>query len=278
VNFLRRVQPILSIGISVLVLLICVGAIAGVWIVGGKIASAAVTVLGAVDESAQAMRNGVNRVDTGLARLGDSIGTVEEASGQLAQNVSDKGLLLILLPPTREEELTTTLQSVQRNFIAIQDLLEATSGMLLALDSIPFVDTPGKGLAKIQALQEGMNEVSTQVEVLKTDIGDFRLGVAANVSRITTATTRLTNRLEWIRSELALVDSDLNAIQVQSRRLQELSPILLVLNSIFVTLMALWVGYSQVVMIDLSMKHYRETRNHEAMVDPDETGESFLDD
>ena len=277
-NFLRRVQPILAIGVSVLVILICVGAIASVWIVGGKIASAAVTVLGAVDESAQAMRNGVNRVDTGLARLGDSIGTVEEASEQLAQNVSDKGLLLILLPPTREQELTTALQSVQRDFIAIQDLLEATSGMLQALDSIPFVDTPGKGLATIQALQEGMDEISTQVEVLKIDIGEFRSGVAANISRITNATTRLSNQLDGIRSELALADSDLNAIQVQSRRLQKLSPILMVLNSIFVALMALWVGYSQVVMIERSMKHYRETRNHAANVGADETGESSLAD
>ena len=277
-NFLRRVQPILAIGVSVLVILICVGAIASVWIVGGKIASAAVTVLGAVDKSAQAMRNGVDRVDTGLARLGDSIGTVEEASEQLAQNVSDKGLLLILLPPTREQELTTALQSVQRDFIAIQDLLEATSGMLQALDSIPFVDTPGKGLATIQALQEGMDEVSTQVEVLMTDIGEFRSGVAANISRITAATTRLNNQLDGIRSELALADSDLNAIQVQSRRLQKLSPILMVLNSIFVALIALWVGYSQVVMIERSMKHYRETRNHAANVGADETGESSLAD
>ena len=277
-NFLRRVQPILAIGVSVLVLLICVGAIAGVWIVGGKIASAAVTVLGAVDKSAQAMRNGVDRVDTGLARLGDSIGTVEEASGQLAQNVGDKGLLLILLAPTREEELTSALQSVQRNFIAIQDLLEATSGMLQALDSIPFVDTPGKGLATIQALQGGMDEISTQVEALKTDIGDFRSGVAANISRITAAATRLNNQLDGMRSELALADSDLNAIQVQSRRLQKLSPILMVLNSILVTLMALWVGYSQVVMIDRSMKHYRETRNHAANVGADETEEASLAD
>lgn len=277
-NFLRRVQPILAIGVSVLVLLICVAAIVGVWIVGGKIASAAVTVFGAVDKSAQAMRNGVDRVDTGLARLGESIGTVGEASQQLAQNVSDKGIILILLPPTREQELTTALQSVQRNFIAIQDLLEATSGILQALDSIPFVGTPGKGLATIQGLQEGMNEVSTQVEVLKTDIGDFRSGAAANISRITTATTRLNNQLDGIRSELALVDSDLNAIQVQSRRLQELSPILLLLNSIFVTLMALWVGYSQVVMIDRSMKLYRESRNHEANVGADEIEESFPDD
>jgi hypothetical protein len=278
VNFLRRVRPILTIGVSVLVLLICVGAIASAWIVGGKIAFAAVTMLGAVDKSAQAMRNGVDRVDTGLARLGDSIGTVQEAAEQLAQNVSDKGIILILLPPTREQELTTALQSVQRDFIAIQNLLDATSEMLQALDSIPFVDTPGKGLAKIQALQEGMDELSTQVEVLKADIGEFRSGVAADVSRITTATTRLTNRLEGIRSELVLVDSDLNAIQVQSRRLQELSPILLLLNSIFVTLIALWVGYSQVVMIDRSMKRYRGTRNYEARVDPDETGASFLDD
>ncbi len=277
-KFLRRVQPILAIGVSVLVILICVAIVIGIWVLQGKITSVAVTMLTGVDKSAQVMRNGVLRVDTGLVNLGDSVSIVEKASEQLAQNISDKGLLLLLLPPAQEQELTTAVQSVQQDFTAIQELLDATGEMLQTLDSIPFIETSGKSLAAVEALQNGMNEITAQVEQLKTGIAEFRSGVTENILRITNVTTSLNHQLDGLRSDLALVDTELNNVQVQARKLQRLFPTLLLLNSLFVTLIAGWIVYSQVVMIDRSTKHYREIRNRAAIVSADETEGSLIGD
>lgn len=273
----RYIQPILVISISVLVLLICVIAIAGVWMLEEEIESAAIAIFEGVDVSAKVMRNGIGRVDTGLVRLGDTLGEVEQVLEDLALNVNHKGIVFTLLPPAREQELTNAVQSVQENFHAIQDLLVATSEMLRKFDNIPFVDTPEKLLATVKDFQERTNDVEAQVEQLKTGIGEFRSGASTEVSRIITATTRLNDQLDVLRSDLAVVDSDLNNIQDQSRNLQRLTPTVLLFISIFVTLFGIWVAYSQVVVIDRSLKRYRENINQETELGADESQESLLD-
>ena len=77
---LQRIQPILVIGVSVLVMLICVALIAGTWVTERAAASAAVQMLQVVDDVAQTMRNGVTRMDTGLVALEESVSNVENAS------------------------------------------------------------------------------------------------------------------------------------------------------------------------------------------------------
>lgn len=274
----RRAQPIFVIVVSILVLSICAIVIAGTWFLEGKITSAIVAALEGVDITAQTMRNGIGRVDTGLIKFGDAVNSVEKASEELAQNINDRGLVLNLLSSDREQELTLAIESVQQDFLAIQDLLETTSEMLQMLDSIPFIDTPGKGLAAVETLQDGLNQVIDQVDVLNSEIGEFRSEAAAGISRITAATSRINRQVEVARSDMALVDSDLNALQVQSKKLQRLTPTVLLLNSIFVTLLGIWVIYSQVVMIDRSLKRYRDIRSQETVIEPGETGGSSGDD
>ncbi len=191
----NRLRPILVIALSVLVLLICVAGIAGIWVVEGAASSAAVQMLQAVDNVTQIMRDGVTSVDTGLETLGESVSTVEAASTQLSQNFSDKGLVLTLLPTTKEQELTAAVQSVRDDFAAIRDFLNATKEMVQAINRLPFINLPGDDLASIEALQDRMNRMTTGVKDLKTRIGEFRSQAAANISQITEAITNLNNLL-----------------------------------------------------------------------------------
>jgi hypothetical protein len=268
VKISRRVYHFVSLSISLLVLLICIATIAAVWNFQGKIASAAVTMLGAMDESAQALRDGIFRVEMGLGKLETSIGTIEEATAQLAQNVSDKGLVLTLLSPTKEQELTSAVESIQENFIAIQAFLDAALGLAQAIDNLPFVDSPGKGLAAIEGLQNGMNEIAVQTEKVKADIGQLRSQTTASVSKVTTETNRLNDQIMRFHTDLTLADAELKTIQVQSRQLQESLPRFLLLSAWVVTLIALWVGYSQLVMINSSANHLQNISS------PETTGES----
>ena len=275
-RILHHLHPYVTISLSVLVLLICIPATAGLWIVQGRVASTAVSLLGALDRSAQALRNGVNRVDAGLAKLGDTIETVEDASAQLAQNVNDSGLILTLLPPTKEQELTTAAQSVQEDFVAIQAFLDTATEMLQAFDNLPFINPPGMSLAAIEELQNKMDQIATLVDALKADIAEFRSGIAERISRITLATTQLNNQLDGLRSDLAHVDAELNTIQDQSRQLQDTLPRLLLLGTILLTLVATWIVYSEIVMINLAVNRLRETSNHEATDEPDDIAEESL--
>jgi hypothetical protein len=263
-----RIQPILVIAVSVLVLLICAAGIAGIWVVEEAASSATVQMLRAVDNVAQIMRDGITRVDTSLETFGESVSTVESASAQLSQNVSDKGLVLTLLPTTKEQELTAAAQSVRDDFAAIRDFLNATKEMVQAINRLPFINSPGDELASIETLQDRMNKMTAGVQVLKTGIAEFRSQAAANISQITQAITNLNNLLTEMRSDLAEADAELNTIQIQSRKLQQLLPIILLSSAIAMTLVAIWIGYSQFVMINRALRHLRNLGSSETAIEP----------
>ncbi len=269
-KFLNRIQPFLVIAVSVLVLLICAAGIAGFWVVERASASAAVQMLQAVDNVAQGMRDGVGGVDNGLVSIGESVSSVEAASAQLSQNISDKGLLLTLLPPTKEQELTATAQSVRDDFAAIGDFLNATKEMVQAINNLPFVNMPDNALASIETIQERMVRMTSLAEELKASINESRFQAAANISKITQSAANLNNLLTGMRSDLAQVDTELDTIQVQSRQLKRLLPIILISSAILMTLVVIWIGYSQIVMINRAIAHIRGHGSSQAAIEPKE--------
>jgi len=273
---LQRIQPILVIGVSVLVMLICVALIAGTWVTERAAASAAVQMLQVVDDVAQTMRNGVTRMDTGLVTLDESVSNVKNASAQLSQNVNDKGLVLTLLPTTKEQELTASMQSVRDDFAAIGDFLKTTNEMVQAFNNLPFVNLPNNALAMVETFQERITKMASLVEDLKTEISEFRSQAAASVSKITQATANIGSLLSGLRADLAQVDAELNTIQMQSRQLQQLLPILLLSSAIAVTLVMIWIGYSQLVMINRALSHLRDLGSSQAAIEPVEESEETL--
>ena len=250
-----RIQSILAISFSVLVVLICFGGSAVIWVLGGTTSSVAAQLLGAVDKTAQIMRDGIARMDAGIVKLEESVSTVEDASVQLSQNVNDKGVVLVLLPTTKEQELTSAAQSVRDDFASIRDYLNATQEMVQAINRLPFIDLPE--LASVEPLQTQVTTMSTQVEELKNGIGEARSQTAANISKITETTANLNNQLASLRSDLATTDKELGSIQFHARQLQKLLSTILLLIEIAVTLMAIWIGYSQFVMINRALSRVR---------------------
>lgn len=256
-KFLKRIQPFFVIGVSALVLLVCTAGIAGFWVVESAASSSAVQMLLTVDHVAQVMRNGIISVDTSLKTLEETVSSIEAASAQLSQNVSDKGLLLTLLPSTKEQELTIAAQSVRDDFASIRDLLKATYELVYAVDNLPFISIPDNALTSIETIQEGMVRMAVMVGEMKASIDEFRSQTAANLSKIAESGTNLNNLLTGMRADLAQVDAELNTIQVQSEHLQKTLPIILISSAIAATLMAIWIGYSQVVMIKRAVAHIR---------------------
>jgi prefoldin subunit 5 len=273
-KILQRARPVLAIILSVLVMLISIGGIAGIWVVERAISSAAVQMLGAFDNTAQIMRDGITSVDSGIGTLAETVSTVETASAQLSQNVNDKGLLLTLLPPTKEQELTVAAQSVWDHFASIWDLLNTTKEAVQAINSLPFIELPGDGLASVETLQDWMDGMMTMVEELNAGISESRSQTAANISKITETTANLNDLLAGLRSDLTTADAELNAIQTQSRQLQKLLPTYLLLSAIVLTLLAIWIGYSQFVVINGALKHLRSNDNLTANNQPGDSERS----
>lgn len=273
-----RIRLISVISISSLVLLICIAAAIEIWIVQGKVAAASIRMLQTVDESARAIRNSATSVDTGLAKVGDVAGGIESASAQLAQNVNDRGVVLTLLPEAREQELTAAVASIQEDFAAIKELLKAVNETIEAFNRLPFIELPGKGLAAIETLESRIEQLTVRVNGIQAEIRSLRSGTAGGISKITAAVRDFNLQVVNIRSNLQLVDSELENIQVLSRDLQDLLPTLLTSIAVVMTLLAAWIGYSQIVMIEQAMKRYQETQTRELILEPADQKEAVVED
>lgn len=255
----NRVQPILFKSISVVVILLNLALITFVWIIQADVSSAAVEVLDKVDNVAQVMRNGIARVEPEIRNLRGLIGQVETASEEIAQNVSEEGIILRLLPETLTESLNESSQSLRENFIAVYDLLEATSDILLALDKVPFVEIPARGLSTISTLQETMEEIASQVETLVHNLNEAREETGARISQVTDAAAFLGAEADQFHADLIQIDTDLESIQISVRKYQRLTPPVIISFAIILSLLAGWIVYSQVVMFSRSEKLSRST-------------------
>jgi hypothetical protein len=264
-----RAQSILYKTISVLVILLNLALITFLWIVQDDVSATAVSIFTEVDNIAQIIRNGIGRVEPEVRNLRRLIGQVETASDEIAQNVNEEGIILRLLPETAVDSLTASSQSLRENFIAVYDLLEATSDILLALDKIPFVAIPERGLSTVATLQVSMEEIAGQVELLKSNIIDVRSEASARISQVTNAAVFLGTEADQFHADLIQIDTDLDSIQISVRKYQRLTRPVVLTSVIILSLLSIWIVYSQVVVISRSeqliLKKSSDVSEHQAL-------------
>jgi DNA repair exonuclease SbcCD ATPase subunit len=232
-----------------------------IWIVQDDLSNSVVIIFTETDNITQVLRNGIARVEPELLGLRDLIRQIEIDSQEIAQNVSEEGIIPRLLPETIAESLSTSSQSLQDNFIAVYDLLEASASIFLALDQIPFIEIPENGLRTIATLQDSMEDIIEQAESLKTNIGDVRTEKGARISRLTDGAAFLAEKVDQFLSDLNQIDRDLDTIQTSIRKYQRLTPPVILSSAILISLLSAWVVYSQVNIIYQSGNHNREKIN-----------------
>lgn len=224
------------------------------WFVQDNVSSSAVLVFAEIDNVAQVMRNGIARVEPKASNLRRLIGQVEIVSEVVAENVSNNGLFLRLLPQTFVDNLRLSSQSLSENFNAVYDLLGVTSDILMTLEKIPFVAIPERGLSSIATLQVKMEEIGDKVDSLQNNIEDIRVETSAKISQVTDAAVFLGAEVDKFQTDLIQIDTDLDSIQVSVRKYQRLTPPVILSSVIIISLLSAWVVYSQVLMISRSIR------------------------
>ena len=257
-----RVRSVLLKAISILVILLNLALVTFVWAVQDDLSNSAVTIFAGVDIVAQSLRNTIAIYKPEISNIQRLIGEVETTSEMISQNVSEAGIIPRFLPQTGLDSLTASSQSLRGNFIAVSGLLEATSIMLLALVTIPFVDIPEIGLSTIATLQDSMEKLSGQVGSLTSMISDTRSEAGARISRVTDAVVFLGNEAEQFQSDLIQIERDLDTIQISVRKYQRLTPPLILSTAILLSLLSAWVMYSQFNLIFQSESPIHEEINN----------------
>jgi hypothetical protein len=256
----RRIWFGMAMALSVLALLLGTIGIVGVWILESALANTVVGVIEAVDGLTSSAREVIGKVDQGLEGMEGISTGISTASAQLAEQVTDKGLILVLLPEEQEQKLTEMATSLQETVDNLRSLLAAGVTMYQSINRIPFVDLPSPSEEQVENIQDTVAEIQSLSENVASQVTDFRAGITDQIGKVEAGADTVTSKLNEVESRLAELDGLLAGILEALPTLQNRLLTALMLGAILITLFLAWVIYSEVEIFRLYVLRWRATR------------------
>ena len=243
--------------LSVVVLLASAAGIVGTWVVVPRVANSAVAVMGALENFAGSARQAAQRIDQKLVQVQAISTQVSDASTKLSQNVTDQGLVRLLLPDQQEQTLVNAISSVNDAVSSLKDNLADIVAIYQAIDQLPFVRLPGPSQKQVDQFTATIADVQTSVDLVRSDVTTFRAGASDKIGKITTEADQLTAQLAQASDRLATLDARLVAAQEALAHLQQVVVNALLMGALLVTIVLAWVVYSQVEVLRLYVQRWK---------------------
>lgn len=253
----RKIWYGVVIALSAVVILISAAGILGTWVVGRALSDATVQMLVAVERAAGRAETLAGNAERGLADIQDLTTQVSNVTQQIGENVTDKGVVLALLPEDRERMLVEKVQSVVDTLSAIRGAVNSALEMYRAVDRLPFVSLPKPATETVDKLEAAANDLQAMVNDLAQSVRDFRAGVAGALNRVTTLADRIGAALEQTRQNLTDAQLLLAALQQRAAELQGTVPIYFTILSVVLSLFFIFLLYTQVEVIRLFVGRWR---------------------
>lgn len=238
---------------SLVILLSSIGII-GVWAVRKPISNTFVTVLKLVENTAIAVRQVDQRLDPILANLETLTSEIVGASEQLSKNVNDKGMLMVLLPEQKEQELIEAATEIQETFVVIRETLTNALELYRSISRLPFVSLPSLSAEQSKQIAEAVDKIQNLSENLRTEISNFRSGLSDRIDQVARVANDLSTALTQTRTALARLDARLASLEALMVRLQEVIPLILLTIALVLTVLFAFVIYTQIEVVRLYVR------------------------
>jgi hypothetical protein len=253
----KKILYALVIAISGLLVLFSMIGVIGVWLVERPLSDSAVTILSVVEETTGTVRASIARIDQPLAALEAETTEIEAVSQQLSQNVTDKGLVMVLLPEEKAQQFKESASSVLETYYEIRDTITKGLELYRSIDRLPFISLPGLNEDQVGKITTSMDKIDALVQTLRSGIADVRAGVAEAIGKVEEAARLVKNEIIQVREALALLDSRLAALEALLIRLQQVIPGVLLAVAVILSLFLVFIIFTQVEVIRLYIARWR---------------------
>ena len=254
---LKRVLTVTTIILCGLVILLSAAGVIGAWAATGKIIDAGTRLITAAEKAAVAVQIGLESIDNGLGRLEEDMQTIEDATAQLSQNISDKGLVMVLLPPAREEKLITTIAAIDDALTGVEQMVSSLIDTLIFIDSIPFVDVPKPEPEVMASMAAKVEKLNTSIDNVNARIQEARDNSAGAAQRVSDAVGEINNDIAAVRSEVDNRSEQVAATQESLASIKNTFPTWIYASALLITLILGWVIYTQILIIQFSLAKFK---------------------
>jgi chromosome segregation ATPase len=246
-----------AIFLSTIVLVLSVAGVVGVWVVERVATDVTMEATAAIDEAAQAARDGIQRVNARVARARETVDTIEAAATLASRDVVERGVAMTPLSEEKAQQLNAEIQDAVDSFENFRQGLLAIVHLIRAIDRMPMVELPEPDPERLREASEKIDGLEMRAEELGNRLSGFRAGAAGAALEVREAAMQVSDRLAEVQEDLTQVNARLSAVQARAIHLQQTLPTTFALIAIASTLLLVWVAYSQVVVIRSSWSQLR---------------------
>lgn len=267
----RKIWYITAISLSMIIILTCITLVIGTWVVQNGISQAAVKLLETVDDTTGNLRQAVSRIDQPLSELEGITDNVANRAYQISENISDKGLLLTLLPEEQEMKITELITTVRETYDTVSGFITSTIGFYQSINALPFVNLPLPEQDTVESIQTTIQDVQTTIQEMRQGITDFRDNASGTINQVTDRINQASTHLSLAREKLIKLDSDLARFQEVSRSLKTTIPILFICSSILISILAGFIVFTQVEFINLYVNKWKKLAENNTQINTTES-------
>jgi hypothetical protein len=251
---LKKIGRILVFILAALFIVLSVGGIAGAWWVNNVASNVTLKAFSVVETGIGIVDTGVGRVDSLIQTGRTEVQQAQETIVTVAGNLQANHPVLTALSDRLETRLGPTVDKIQEASAPVRDALGTVSNAVSIANTIPFIQEKAPGLDKLDATFGRLGEMSADAQQLRTTLRAAATGQADQITQetattLTTLTSRVDARLAEVQTGVQEIQAEINALQVRLETLKSRLLLIYDLAALAVTLLLLWVIYSQVVVI-----------------------------
>lgn len=250
----KKILRWLAILVAVLVIVLSVGGIIGGWWINRIATDVTTKTFSVIDTGVAVAEAGVNRVDTLVQDGRTEVQQAEETIKTVGANLQENSPVLTALSTRLQTRLSPTVEAIRQALAPVREALTTVSNVVDILIAIPGMDQRAPRLARVDAAFDQMEQTAADVrqidETLRASVveGKNQLTQEA-VTTLTGITTRVDSRLAEAEAAVNEAQDDIDAFQVQVDETESRLLLYYNLAAVAITLLMLWLIYSQVVVI-----------------------------
>ncbi len=267
---MKRARSILSflghntfVLIAVVVMLASVLGIGGVWYANRLVTDITLKVFGVVETGVSIADQGVTMALNRITESREELALIQADIHTLGKHLQENHPALVALSERLDQRFGPSIEAIQTSLEPAQDALTSIHATLVVINSIPYFQEKVPNLAKVQSTLEDVAGLSADVRQLRTTLRAMAEGKADTLTSQTEdlllrILQRIDARLARMQKNLENLLDQIHTLQahIQARKRQVLFGYNLV--SVAVTLLFLWIIYSQIVVIRLHIARLKD--------------------
>ena len=272
----------LLIAIAVLFILFSISGIAGTWYVNRVLVNVTNQVFTVVESGVSVANSGVTAALNKVKEARSELAQTEQDINTLGTNLKENHPALVALSERLDTRLAPTVDKIQSVLEPVQEGLAGMDAVLTVANSLPYFQEKAPGLQELQDSLQNLTSLQADVQQLRTTL---RAAAEGKADALTDETTALLLQLvQRADDRLARTQDNLQTLldkiaELQNRIAKKRTEILFMLNmaALLLTLLYLWIIYSQVVVIRVQVGKIRNARKAEEPPSPPDEAPLVLD-